>query len=135
MAMALLLASAGCASVQPPQRDHLDSADTQLAQCAHWFKALDSAVARNDVTDIAARRMAGFPYLRIDRFLAAMKEDAKIDARTRQAWIEEMRARDSDGRRVEIANLADAQIDALAAGSRAELVAYTQSLRRAPANG
>lgn len=124
--LAMLIGPAGCATIQSPQRDHLDSGDAPLANCAAWFKALDSAVARSGVGDIAARRVAGFPYLRIDRFLAAMKPSAKADPRVREAWIEEMLARDADGRRVEIANMPAALIDDLAAGNRDELVLRTQ---------
>jgi hypothetical protein len=126
LALAIVFGCAGCATIQPPQRNHLDSADPQVADCARWFEALDLAVARSGVADIAARRMAGFPYLRIDRFLASLKDDAKTDPRVRQAWLEELRARDVDGRRVEIANLPDAQIGALGAGNRDELVTRTQ---------
>jgi hypothetical protein len=124
--LALLLAATACTNVQPPHRDHLDAADARLAQCAHWFETLDAAVAHSGVADIEARRVNGFPYLRIDRFLASMKEAARDDPRLRDAWIEEMRARDADGRRVEIANLAAAQVDRLGADSRRELAQHTQ---------
>ena len=125
-ALALLLAATACSSIQPPHRGHLDSADAQLAQCAQWFETLDAAVTRSGVADIGSRRVKGFPYLRIDRFLAAFKDAARADPRLRRAWIEEMRARDADGRRVEIANLAPAQLDALGAGGRRELAERTQ---------
>ena len=128
--LVMLIGSAGCATIQPPQRDHLGSGDAPLAKCAAWFKALDSAVARSGVGDIAARRVAGFPYLRIDRFLAAMKSTAKNDPRVREAWIAELLARDADGRRVEIANMPAALIDELAAGNRDELVMRTQDCAR-----
>ena len=126
LVLALLLAATACASVQPPHRDHLDAADARLAQCARWFEALDAAVAHSGVADIEARRVKGFPYLRIDRFLASMQQDARDDALLRNAWIEEMRARDADGRRVEIANLATAQVDRLGAANRQELAQRTQ---------
>ena len=124
--LAMLIGSAGCATIQAPQRDHLGSGDAPLAKCAAWFRALDSAVARSGVGDIAARRVAGFPYLRIDRFLAAMKPTAKNDPRVREAWIAEMLARDADGRQVEIANMPAALIDELSVGNRDELVVRTQ---------
>ena len=126
LVLALLLAATACANVQPPHRDHLDAADTRLAQCAQWFAALDAAVVHSGVADIEARRVTGFPYLRIDRFLASMKQAARDDARLRDAWIEEMRARDADGRRVEIANLAAAQVEHLGADNRHELTQRTQ---------
>jgi hypothetical protein len=126
MVPAVLLASAGCATVQAPQRDHLDSADPRLAECARWFETLDATVTRSAVNDIGARRITGFPYLRIDRFLAAMKAEARADARVREAWLAEMRARDRVARDFEIANLPRAQVDRLAGGGRGELVARTR---------
>ena len=122
LALLFLLGATGCTTLQPPQRDHLDSGNDRLAECARWFAALDEAVSRVGVTDIAARRVVGFPYLRIDRFLAAVKDSAKGDRQIYQAWVERMRALDADGRRVEIANLPATMIDDMAAGGRDELV-------------
>ena len=124
--LALALVATGCANLQAPQRDHLASTDVRLAECAAWFKALDAAVAQSGVNDIAARPMPGFPYLRVDRFLAAMKAEAKQDLQLRRAWIDAMRARDADGRRVEIANLSAAGVAALGAGERAAVEMRTQ---------
>ena len=122
LALLLLLAATGCTTVHPPQRDHLDSDNSRLAECARWFADLDEAVTRSGVNDVAARPVVGFPYLRIDRFLAAMKDSAQSDRQVYRAWIERMRALDADGRRVEIANLPAAGIDDLAPGGRTDLV-------------
>lgn len=122
IALAFLLGATGCATIQPPQRDHLDSSNVQLSECARWFAALDEAVSRDGVTDIAARRMVGFPYLRIDRFLAAMKDSTRSDRQIYQAWMDRMRALNADGRRVEIANLSFTAIDDMAVGGRDEVV-------------
>ena len=122
LALLFLLSATGCATQQPPQRDHLDSGNDRLAECARWFAALDEAVSRSSVNDIAARRVVGFPYLRIDRFLAAMKDSAQSDRQIYLAWVERMRALDADGRRVEIANLPATMIDDMAIGGRDELV-------------
>jgi len=121
IALVFLLGATGCATIQPPQRNHLDSSDVQLSDCARWFAALDDAVSREGVTDIAARRVVGFPYLRIDRFLAAMKDSAQGDRQIYQAWIDRMRALDADGRRVEIANLSSTVIDEMAVDGRDEV--------------
>ena len=108
-ALMLLLALAGCAGIQKPHRDHLDSADAAIRDCAAWFANLDAAVNRAGVDDIAARRVAGFPYLRIDRFLAARTRETDADAELRGAWLERMLALDAEGRRVEIGNLPAAE--------------------------
>jgi len=122
LALVFLLGAAGCATIQPPQRDHLDSGNARLADCARWFVALDEAVAGSGVTDIAARRVTGFPYLRIDRFVAAMKDSAQSDRQIHRAWLERMRALDADGRRVEISNLPAVSIDLLSADDRRGIV-------------
>jgi hypothetical protein len=124
--LTLALAATGCVNLQGPQRDHLASTDIRLAECAVWFKALDAAVAQNAVNDIAARPMPGFPYLRIDRFLASMKSEAKQDLQRRRAWVDAMRARDADGRRVEIANLSAARVAELGVGKRTAVETRTQ---------
>jgi hypothetical protein len=126
LAPAALLALAGCAGMQAPQQEHLGSADAELARCAGWFEALDAAVAQAGVGDIAARRVAGFPYLRIDRFLEALKPEAKADARLRQAWIDQLRERDADGRRVEIANLPAEFVAGLGVGDRDAVLLRTR---------
>ena len=74
--------------MQSPQRDHLNSADPQLAECARWFQALDAAVAQSGVGDIGSRRVTGFPYLRIDRLLVSLKGAAQADARVHEAWVD-----------------------------------------------
>ena len=124
--MILLLATGGCAALQQPLRQNLASDDAQIRDCAHSFKELDAAVARAGVTDVAARRVAGFPYLRIDRFTAAFGSEAISDAQVRAAWIERMRDLDAAGRRVEIANLPASEIDELGAGGRDELLLQSQ---------
>ena len=54
-ALPLLLALAsGCATVHPPQRQHLSDQDGQVQSCARWFQALDAAVERTRVRDAAA---------------------------------------------------------------------------------
>lgn len=121
-ALILLLGLGGCASIQQPHRDHLDSGDDAVRECARWFRALDTAVARAGVTDIASRRVSGFPYLRVDRFAAARRYDSDDDAELRRAWIDRMRELDADGRRIEIENLPRADVEALSAANRAALV-------------
>lgn len=121
LTMVFLLGATGCATIQAPQRDHLASSNARLAECAQWLADLDEAVSRTGVTDIAARRVVGFPYLRIDRFLAAMKDSAQSDRLIHQAWIERMRTLDAGGRRVEIANLPAKGIADMAVGDRDEI--------------
>ncbi len=126
LTLASLLALAGCATIQQPHRGHLDSADASTRDCARWFRTIDRAVARYGVTDLAARRIEGFPYFRIDRWLASLGKDATPDGPVREAWLEQMRALDAEGRRVEIVNLPEAKIEQLKARDRAALLARAE---------
>ena len=49
-AAVLLLVSAGCATVQQPQRDNLASDDGQIRDCARSFKELDASYLHPDAT-------------------------------------------------------------------------------------
>ncbi len=122
----LLLGFAGCATVQQPHRENLGSDNAEIRECARWFKALDSAVVRAGVGDIEARRVDGFPYLRVDRFTAAIGESVDADNALRDAWITRMLELDMVGRRVEITNLPAADIGQLGVGSRNAALSRSQ---------
>lgn len=82
----------------------LDRAPAQR-ECVEWFQDLDARVAAAGVRDAQAARVPGFPYLRVNRFLASFRADAGRDAAMRRALVERMQALDLEARRVEIANL------------------------------
>ena len=130
------LALAGCATLDEPWRgDGL--AESPAAQtCADSFTALDAAVDRAGVRDAEARRVPGFPYLRVDRFGAKIgarlgvhsgvqPQDAANDTDPASAqWLSRLQALDQAARRVEISNLPDAAIRLLQQGGdgRAALI-------------
>ena len=122
----LLLSLTGCTGLKAPLRSHLDAADAGLRECAAWFAALDATVVQARVTDIAARRVDGFPYLRSDRFGASFREAARSDPAIAAAWIQRMRALDADGRRIEIGNLPAAAIAALDASDHTAVMSRTR---------
>jgi len=88
----LLLAA--CATTPPPPQD-----------CAAWYRELDARIERGGARDAQARPVDGFPYLRVNRLLAALRGEASADATRLRALVERMRALDADGRDVELANL------------------------------
>lgn len=106
LSLAALLVS-GCAG--PPLRDtlpfaaHLE-ASGELGGCARFFDELDDAVRRAKVGDAEAARIPGFPYLRVNRFLAS---GLAADTRTRSfgAWVDRLQALDRESRAKETANL------------------------------
>ncbi len=72
----------------------------------------DETVQQASVGDAQARRVPGFPYLRIDRFLASFTDDDLAPAGF-QVWMERMRKLDLEGR--------DKEYRALSAAERARL--------------
>lgn len=107
LALSGLLAG-GCASVQGPFSGHLASPALQIRECAEWFSALDAAIDAAGVRDAAHPRVAGFPYLRTDRFHAALAGDAARNPQAVEALADRLWQLDFDARRHEIANLPDA---------------------------
>jgi hypothetical protein len=96
--------AAGCAIVPQPTRSfRLGEADA-LGSCAEFFSSLDKRTAEAQVLDPGAFRVEGYPYLRVDRFLASFREEVRDDAAF-AAWAARMQTLDQEARKAEIANL------------------------------
>jgi hypothetical protein len=104
LAAAAALALSGCASLQAPFSAHLASGNSAVRDCAHWFQDLDDRVTEAGVRDAGARPVAGFPWARTDRLLAALRPAAAGEPAL-QALAERMFARDQEARRLELRNL------------------------------
>lgn len=100
----IALAAAGCASLDPLQAVR-SPADPQVRACVDWYVSLDAAVATAGVRDAQAVRIEGFPFLRTDRFLAALRDEARVDGAKLDALIERLAALDLEARGHEISNL------------------------------
>jgi hypothetical protein len=82
------------------------------SEAAGFFQRLDAAVDAGGVRDASVARIPGFPYLRTNRFLEAMKD--RVDTPDKQAaWIDRMRTLDLAARRKEIGNLPDPEVGLL----------------------
>ncbi|HEV8096726.1 MAG TPA: hypothetical protein VGP71_13420 [Burkholderiales bacterium] len=129
-ALILAAALAGCATLERPFSDHLESAAIPVRDCAAWFAALDAAVDGAGVRDAQDARIRGFPYLRVDRSLSALRERAASDVAATQAFALRLAALDYSARKAEIANLPDERLTALPVllvpGLRREAVARTR---------
>lgn len=111
LAAALCAAIAsGCATLEAPFRDHLESGAPPVRECAEWYRALDERVEAAGVRDAQDTRVPGFPYLRVSRLLAAMRPAAAANEPALQALGERMLALDLEARRFEIMNLAPEQL-------------------------
>ncbi len=104
VSVVLLLTLGACAAVQSPQFTHLQSGEAVIRDCARWFEATDAAVEAAGVRDREAFMVAGFPYLRSTRFLAAFKP-AAADLELRRSWMEQLQLSDLRARVAELRNL------------------------------
>jgi hypothetical protein len=74
------------------------------AHCQELFMSLDTAIGQAGVADSQTSKIAGFPYLRVNRFLASFAEGALTETAF-QAWVDRMQMLESVARRHELANL------------------------------
>jgi len=107
------LSLAGCASVdpyaQPPISHHL-ARDDDRGRCARLLREVDAAVDAAGVRDAGAPRVAGFPYLRVDRHTASLGERAgELRGAAFAAWSELMAQADRLARAAELANAGAAE--------------------------
>jgi hypothetical protein len=98
---------AGCAVA--PRQD--DAAGAQ-AQCREVFRRVDLAVAEAGVGDGMAARVAGFPYLRVSRFLASYAGEEMNDAQFAE-WMSRLIELGRQGYEIELSNLPAAESEAL----------------------
>jgi hypothetical protein len=110
---AAALLAAGCATFEGQFAAHLASPSTEVRECAGWYRALDEQVEAAGVGDAQYTRMSGFPYLRVDRFLASAGGKLGDREPAWQAFVERLRNLDLASRKHEIDNLPRSQFDAL----------------------
>jgi hypothetical protein len=104
---AAALIVAGCAAPERVDVLSAQSADatrTPEQRCEHAFALFDRVVAEAGVADAEAARVTGFPWLRVDRFLASFRQEQLADPAA-LTWVDAMQHLAADARRVEFANL------------------------------
>lgn len=96
------LVIAGCAvrPVMPEAR----GGESGGQACRRYFQELDERMRAAGVTDAGAARVSGFPYLRVDRFLASFRMQVTAEPGF-TAWVDRLERLDAQGRRIELANL------------------------------
>jgi len=105
--------AAGCATLEAPFDAHLESGAQQVRGCAEWFRALDERVAAAGTRDAQDAPVPGFPYLRVNRLLAALRPMAMSNEHALHALAERMLVLDLEARRYEIMNLPAGQLPEL----------------------
>ncbi len=116
-------AAASCAPGEIPVQANLESPAADVQECASWFAKLDKAIDTAGVRDAEAYRIPGFPYLRVNRFLASFRHQAQKDPAAFSAWEKHLRDLDARTRSYEIKNLPQAALMELGASSKPEITA------------
>lgn len=96
---------AGCVLVPPVQPPM--PADPEAARCLNLYAAMDQAIAEHGVMPSYPVRVEGFPYLRVNRFLASYR-DEYLNKAELKTWLEHLAELDFEARAVELASLAEA---------------------------
>jgi len=71
--------------------------------CDALFSETERSIAKAGVVDSEAARIAGYPYLRVNRFLASYRHEA--NGKQFEAWIDQLKKLAFEGLQVEIRNL------------------------------
>lgn len=120
--LGLVFLTSGCAGLdiyrEEPVSGHLGATSPgDTARCARLFADIDRAVDLWGVRDARGTRLAGYPYLRGDRIIAALARQVN-EGESLAAWIRSAALLDEISRRNEIAALPAQAIESLSAGSR-----------------
>ena len=112
---ASLAAAGGCATVDPVIADR-ESDRSTVFDCVEWYRNLDAAVEAAGVQDAQATRVRGFPYFRVDRFTASLRDTAGNLDSTMLALSDRLLDLDLEARTHEIANLPRGRLKAIWTG-------------------
>lgn len=107
--LALVASLAGCATAPLVPSSGL----AELERCREVFRRVDETIGAHGVADGGAARVAGFPYLRVNRFLASYAAE-DLDAVRFAEWMDRLIALGREGYAVELANLPIEAKEALA---------------------
>lgn len=111
--LALLFAGAatllvsGCASIAPVNVAFPEVRNEAARECVAWLSRAGQLASDNGVGDAGAYRVAGFPYLRVDRFSQSLRGRA-TEGPAFDAWVSRLIRLELDARSAEIGNLPSA---------------------------
>lgn len=90
-------------NLQPLQQNLAAPAHSTLRNCAELYVETERAVVATKVVDAQAARIAGYPYLRINRFLSGFRDELSGEAF--EHWIDLLQQLALEGWQAELMNL------------------------------
>ena len=127
---AVVVLAGGCATLPDPQRANLASESGPVQSCAAWFGSLDEAVDAAGVRDAGAYRVPGFPYLRVNRLLASLRDRASEEDAAFSDWVDGLLTLGATGRRYELLNLPEARVREIGATGMEDALARSEACAR-----
>ena len=100
-----------CAGVEAPNRM---PPDLSQPKAAAFFSELDRMILLYDVRNASHSTVQGFPFLRTNRFFAALKNRMQ-DTGQERCWLNHLQQADLDSRKKELRNLPQSAVNELAA--------------------
>ena len=105
-AVLILAGAAGCAPVTFRPTKLPEPVSAEAKSCGEVFESVDRAVVESGASDGMAAPVDGFPYLRVNRFLASYAKDDLNDAQFRD-WVQRMAALALKSYEIETSNLSE----------------------------
>ena len=100
----LLNLYSGCAMNGQPLQQHLSAPEnSSLRNCAELFVETEQAIIAAGVIDSQDVRIAGYPYLRVNRFLSDYRNE--VSGQAFESWINRLQELAMNGWQVELMNL------------------------------
>lgn len=93
----------GCVINGSVQTAHQSESQSIQNNCLAVFNAAEQSIVAAEVMDTEARRIDGYPYLRVNRFLSSFRDEVNGDSYV--FWLKQLQQLANTGRRVEINNL------------------------------
>jgi len=88
---------------------HVPSVAPSTINCRALLDRVDSHIENMSVVDAQSARVDGFPYLRVDRFLASFRGELTTQSMFDE-WVNRLRELDGQARQIELQNLGAADI-------------------------
>ncbi len=121
VSLALALSGLTACAALPGVPDSGPAVPATASDCLVFLDEVNRVVDLAGVRDGADHRIAGFPYLRVDRFTASFRKEATADDLRYRAWVDRMRAIDAEAREHELANLPNEVFPVLRSLSREQV--------------
>jgi hypothetical protein len=94
----------GCALMLNRPQNGVSIDQPNPENCRVYFFSLDKKISSQGLNDAQYQKIESFPYLRLDRFSAALKLDIDLESVSFPALVDRLRALDREARMIELAN-------------------------------